>query len=341
MQNTRQQAIVDYLKHEDSAATSGQIIEYLAKAIPVKNSRITIIRDLDALLKSGKITKSGKGRATKYAAAIDIEEYFNIDPDKRTLKSEYFNFAVWDVMDNLFSKMELARMDRINEQYRKNKAALSPGSLKKELERLTIEFAWKSSKIEGNTYTLLDTERLIKEQVEAEGKKHEEATMILNHKKALDFVFSNHGYFKKTTLHKIEDIHRLLTKGLEISRGIRQNRVGITGTNYRPLDNSFQIKEAMERLAQLLNHLKHPVAKALTAVLMISYIQPFEDGNKRTARLLGNALLLAHSYCPLSYRSVDEIEYKKGIVLFYEQNDFTYFKHLFVEQFEQAVNKYF
>jgi len=341
MRNTRQQAIVDYLKHAGHSATSGQIIEYLEKATLEKNSRITIIRDIDALLKFGKITKSGKGRATKYAAAIDIEAYFNIESDKRTLKSEYFNFDVWDVMDDLFSKPELTRLDIINEQYRKNKAAMSPGSLKKELERLTIEFAWKSSKIEGNTYTLLDTERLIKELVEAAGKKHEEAIMILNHKKAMDFVFSNPDYFQNITIHKLEGIHRLLTDGLEISSGLRQNRVGITGTNYRPLDNSFQIKEAMEHLAQLLNHLEHTLEKVLAAILMISYIQPFEDGNKRTARLLGNALLLAYNNCPLSYRGVDEIEYKKGIVLFYEQNDFTYFKHLFVEQFEQAVNKYF
>jgi Fic family protein len=81
--------------------------------------------------------------------------------------------------------------------------------------------------------------------------------------------------------------------------------------------------------------------KALAAVLMISYIQPFEDGNKRTARILGNALLLAYGYCPLSYRSVDEVEYKKAMILFYEQNNAFYFKQLFIEQFRQAIEKYF
>jgi Fic family protein len=74
---------------------------------------------------------------------------------------------------------------------------------------------------------------------------------------------------------------------------------------------------------------------------MIAYIQPFEDGNKRTSRILGNAILLAHDYCPLSYRSVDEVEYKKAVILFYEQNNAFYFKELFLEQFKQAVNKYF
>ena len=75
--------------------------------------------------------------------------------------------------------------------------------------------------------------------------------------------------------------------------------------------------------------------------LLISYIQPFEDGNKRTARTVGNALLLAADYCPLSYRSADEIEYKKGMILFYEQNDWSYFKTIFTDQFRQGIEKYF
>lgn len=74
---------------------------------------------------------------------------------------------------------------------------------------------------------------------------------------------------------------------------------------------------------------------------MISYIQPFEDGNKRTSRILANALLLQGDYCPISYRSVDEVEYKKAMILFYEQNSAEYFKRLFTEQFHQAVQGYF
>ena len=68
--------------------------------------------------------------------------------------------------------------------------------------------------------------------------------------------------------------------------------VGITGTNYRPLDNELEIKEALEKLFIYLNKEGNPVEKALVAVAMISYIQPFEDGNKRVARMLGNAILL-------------------------------------------------
>ncbi len=336
MYNARQTNILNFIKkHPDSA--SSDIIAHIGTAA----SRPTVLRDIDLLLRDGKITKSGVGRATRYSAAISIDEYFDIDPDKRKLKSEKFNFAVWDEMQNLFSVRELSELDKLNAQYRDEKSKMSPTLLKKEFERLTIEFAWKSSRIEGNTYTLLDTERLIKEHIAAKGKDKSESQMILNHKAALDFIFSKPDLFKKITVAKIEQIHKLLTGGLDVESGIRERGVGIIGTNYRPLDNKFQIKESLEQLVKLINTLEHPLEKALAAVLMISYIQPFEDGNKRTARTIGNAILLAFDYCPLSYRSADEVEYKKGIILFYEQNDFKYFKSIFVGQFSDAIRKYF
>jgi Fic family protein len=195
--------------------------------------------------------------------------------------------------------------------------------------------------MEGNTYTLLDTEELIKAGREATGKTHDEALMILNHKVALDFIFDNPSYFKELTVSKIEDLHRLLVGSLDVAFGIRKRRVAITGTNYHPLDNDFQIREALEQLIIAVGKTENPVEKALMVVLMISYIQPFEDGNKRAARILGNALLLANDYCPLSYRNIDETEYKKGILLFYEQNSAYSFKRIFIDQFNFAVDKYF
>jgi Fic family protein len=165
--------------------------------------------------------------------------------------------------------------------------------------------------------------------------------MIINHKTALDFITENPSVYKELTVRKIEELHRLLVQDLGVSYGVRKTLVGIVGTDYKPLDNEFQIKEALEQLVKLVNNTENPLEKALITVLMISYIQPFEDGNKRTSRILGNALLLANDYCPLSYRSVDEVEYKKGVILFYEQNNASYFKKLFLEQFEQAVKKYF
>ncbi|MDR3257081.1 MAG: Fic family protein [Endomicrobium sp.] len=347
MYNTRQQTIFEYIKKQKTV-TRNKIQSYISEIFPIKNSKVTLLRDLNLLINDRKITKSGKTKNVAYSYSIssslddvDVESYFETDPDKRILKSEYFNFDVWNNIKHLFTDKELNDLIEINENFRKNKKMLSATAFKKELERLTIEFSWKSSKIEGNTYSLIDTERLIKEHIEAKGKKKEEAVMILNHKKALDFIYEKPEYFKKLNLAKIEDIHRMLITGLDVSFGLRKSRVGITGTNYHPLDNIHQIKDSMESLIGVINKTKNPLEKALIAVLMISYIQPFDDGNKRTARILGNALLLAYDYCPLSYRSIDETEYKKAVILFYEQNSIFYFKKLFIEQFYQAIKKYF
>ena len=128
---------------------------------------------------------------------------------------------------------------------------------------------------------------------------------------------------------------------MDIHFNIRKFPVGIVGTKYLPLDNEYQIKEAMEEMILLINKTEHPVVKALLALALMSYIQPFEDGNKRTARLLSNALLLAYNYSALSYRSVTESDYKKAILIFYEIHNLDPIRRIFLEQFEFAINNYF
>ena len=348
MYNKRQESILAFIKEREKVSRK-EIESYVSSVFPDRSSRITVLRDLELLIADGLVQKTGKARGTAYQPTarsvlldtLDVEAYFEKDPDQRALRSDIFNFDIWPHLTGLLSEPEKRELDLMNEQYRSNRRALTPTVLQKELERLTIEFSWKSSKIEGNSYSLLDTERFIKDHVEATGKTKAETLMILNHKAALDFIFNNSDHFQELTRSKIEDIHKLLVRDLGVTHGIRKNLVRITGTNYLPLDNTFQIQEAMEKMCNTVNRVEHPVEKALLTVLMISYIQPFEDGNKRTSRITGNAILLANNYCPLSYRSVDEVEYKKGILLFYEQNNLSYFKTIFLEQFRQAVLKYF
>jgi Fic family protein len=147
--------------------------------------------------------------------------------------------------------------------------------------------------------------------------------------------------FEKISLKDIEDIHYLLTDGLEIKRNLRKSLVKITGTKYTPLDNEFQIREALQKTCEITNRSSDCFSKALILMLLIVYIQPFVDGNKRTSRLTGNAVLMAHGACPLSFRSIKEVEYKKAMLLFYEQNNLSYFKKLFMEQYAFSVNNYF
>lgn len=165
--------------------------------------------------------------------------------------------------------------------------------------------------------------------------------MLLNHKDALDFILANPDYLERLTISHIEDIHSLLIKDMNVDRNIRTRRVGITGTNYRPLDNEFQIREALQQTCDLINSRSNVFEKALFALVLLSYIQAFNDGNKRIARITSNAILIANGYCPISFRTVDSIDYKKAMLLFYEHNNISSFKQIFIDQFRFAVNTYF
>jgi Fic family protein len=314
-------------------------------------SLATIKRVLKLLLSEQLISTTGKGKATKYELSplfilfqnIDVEDYYSKEIDEREILSG-FNFDLLKKIlpkANLFFNNEVNRLNELQELFINNISELSENEYNRELERLAIDLSWKSSQIEGNTYSLLETERLLKEKKTASGKTKEEAIMLLNHKDALDFIISNTDYLFPLTVSKIEDLHSILIKDLAIDRNIRKRRVGISGTNYTPLDNEFQIKEALENMCMLINEKNNVFEKALLALVLISYIQPFTDGNKRTARIVCNAILMNNKYCPISFRTVDSIDYKKAMLLFYEQNNISLIKNIFIEQFEFAVSTYF
>ena len=316
-----------------------------------KGSDATLKRVIAAGIKAGDIVAEGKARATRYRLSpqaqllmpLNLDTYFALEVDERQVYSSY-NFELINGLlaeTRLFSDKELAHLDALQDEFRQHVNELTDNEYRKEMERLGIDLSWKSSQIEGNTYTLLETERLLRESKTAEGKTREEAVMLLNHKDALSFVLDNPDYLKELTVSHIEDIHQLLTKDLSIDKGLRRHRVGITGTNYHPLDNEFQIREAMRDACKLINSKYNIFEKALLTLLLLSYIQPFLDGNKRTARITSNAILIANDYCPLSFRSIDSIDYKKAMLIFYEQNNLYAFKQIFIEQFEFAVKEYF
>lgn len=343
--NQRQQQIVAIISQQEQANIA-QIKELLLEDI----SQVTLNRELAKLMQNQVLHRIGKGRSTTYVLSgffrlfqpIDMENYFKNDIDHRTVLTS-FQFSILDTLleASLFTEVEQEQLKQLKIQYQKNIANLSETLYKKELERLSIELSWKSAQIEGNTYSLLETERLFLEKQEADNKTKEEATMLLNHKDALQFMLAHEKEKKPITLRFIEEIHSILIKDLGVSKNIRSRIVGITGTNYHPLDNKFQIQESLQRMCDIINAKGNSFEKALIALVLISYIQPFEDGNKRTARMISNALLIADNACPLSYRSVDVLTYKKAMLLFYEQNNLSAFKELFIEQNVFAVTNYF
>ena len=323
----------------------------IAKGIAFEGSDATMKRNIAAGILNGDIEVEGKARATRYRLSaqahllmpLNLDTYFAQDIDKRQVQTS-FNFGlIREQLPSvaLFSDEELSHLQNLHTEFRKHVSEMTDNEYRREMERLGIDLSWKSSQIEGNTYSLLETERLLRESKTADGKTKEEAVMLLNHKDALRFILDNPDYLQELTISHIEDIHQLLTKELSVDRGIRHRRVGITGTNYRPLDNEFQIREAMRDTCSLINLKSNVFEKALLTLVLLSYIQAFSDGNKRTARITSNAILIANGYCPLSFRTVDSIDYKKAMLIFYEQNNLYAFKQIFVEQFEFAVREYF
>ena len=345
--SNRQKLILQFIQNNKGVSTK-DILEKINKQSAKDLRRLTIIRDLDILLRNNFIFRFGQGRGVRYLPGknqwlyyFDPHNYFETGPDERKIKFENFNFNIFKSYKFLFNDDEINKIVNINNKYQERLKLIKPVILQKEIERITIELSWKSSMIEGNTYTLLETENLIKENQEAGGHNRQEAIMILNHKKAIDFIFNNKKYFVNLKFNQIEELHRMITNGMGVKAGIRQIAVGITGTRYKPLDNQFQIIEAMDKTISLVNKITNPLEKALVINLLLAYIQPFEDGNKRTSRLLGNAVLLAYGFCPLSFRNIAVKDYKKAVLFFYEQNSALYFKELFVEQYKFAVDNYF
>ena len=347
------------LEHMDDTNTASSLLAIFTKGEPLsssevadraiqKQSLVTVKRQLSALVKAGMLEQSGGGRSVKYVLSkrgwllrpFDSSDYLTKGPDER-LKNHRFQF---DVLEppyvSLFSDTELATLDEATKSYRHNAESSVPTARKKELLRFIIEFSWKTSQIEGNTYDLISAERLLLYGEKSATNTDFEAQMILNQKRAVEFTLDNTELWAAPKISSLEMLHSMVGEELGITRNLRKTLVGITGTNYRPLESEFQIRDALELLFTYLAAGGNMYERALFAVLGVSYIQPFIDGNKRTSRLLGNAILISENYAPLSYRSVDDRVYKEACLIFYEQNSIEPFKRIFIEQYVFAANNY-
>lgn len=343
--NSRQISILDIIKTQ-GAVSSGFIFEQSGSSA----SERTIKRDLAELVQAGYLSTHGGGRSLEYKITfsgrlffpVDVDKYTEIDLDSRTGVCEKYELSLWQNWpDSIFSEEEQSIFVKASAKYDANSVNQSADAHKRELERFVIEMSWKSSQIEGNTYTLLDTELLLKEGIVSDTNTPEETQMILNHKEAFDFVMENKNIFAQgVTVVLLEEVHKLLMKGLLDDLGIRKSLVGITGSRYQPLDNNHQIREALEDFVAVIEKTEDVFSQAITALVGISYIQPFVDGNKRTARLITNAILIASGCAPLSYRDVDERAYRAKLLVFYEQLSIVSMKELFISQYVFSTEHY-
>lgn len=342
--NDRQKEILKALKERKSVSRFD-----LANQISPEGSvsRITFIRDLNHLIDLNLVKISGKGKNIQYSMVetnplliyLNLESYFKNEQEERIIRKA-FNTSVFDHLNNLYSSEEIDLWERGKKTFKEAKNKLDSSIYKRELERFIIELSWKSSQIEGNTYSLIETETLIKQNIKAQGHSEEEAVMILNHKKAFEVILEKKDSFQQLDFADVVRLHQVLTKGL-VTSGIRSQKVRISGTQYEPLSDKQEIKNALKLLIKHVNKTKYPPEKALTLAIMIAYIQPFADGNKRTSRMLSNAVLLGYDYPPLSYRNINVNEYRSAMIVFYETNNLFNFKSQFIKQLKYSIGNYF
>jgi len=211
------------------------------------------------------------------------------------------------------------------------------------LNRLLIDLSWNSSRLEGNTYSLLDTKRLIDFGQEAEGKERLEAQMILNHKDAIEFLVSSAediGFNRYTVLN----LHALLANNLladpTAPGRLRHIAVGIEKSAYHPLEVPQLIEEYFDQLLATAAAITDPFEQAFFVMVQVPYLQPFDDVNKRVSRLAANIPLVKGNLSPLVFTDVPRSTYTEAMLGIYELNKIDLLKDVFVWAYERSAARY-
>jgi Fic family protein len=209
--------------------------------------------------------------------------------------------------------------------------------------RLLIDLSWNSSRLEGNTYSLLETERLLELGEAAEGKGALEAQMILNHKAAIELLVEQAdeiGFNRYTILN----LHGLLADNLladpQAGGRLRRIGVGIDGTVYLPLEVPQLIDECFQQILDTAAAITDPFEQAFFALVHLAYLQGFEDVNKRVSRLAANIPLIRENLCPLSFVDVPERAYIDGVLGVYELNRIELLRDVFVWAYQRSCARY-
>ena len=210
-------------------------------------------------------------------------------------------------------------------------------------QRLLIDLSYNSSRLEGNTYSQLDTQKLVEEGIAAEGKVHEETVMIVNHKEAILFLVEDAQDMELNSL-TIRNLHHLLSQDLlanpEASGNIRSVEVDIGQSNYKPLNNPHQLKELFELILFKARKIEDPFEQSFFLLVHLSYLQAFEDVNKRTSRMSCNIPFIKENLCPLSFTDVSRDDYAAALLTVYEKNNVSPMLELFSWAYLRSCEQY-
>lgn len=357
-----QHKILEALSEPDIKA-KGLTSKELAARIGVSWS--TLKRHLDPLISAGDIARERDGRSTRYRLSAPGESTSSLDTSPPLEQGP----VPWSAESKVL-RASLARPLAMREpvtyhralvdDYLPNHTAWLPPSLaanlqaegrmrgqqpagtyaRKVLEPLLIDLSWSSSRLEGNRYSLLATEELFKSGI-TDGDL--DATMLLNHKTAIEFlVEAVPGYGLSAPL--VRNLHALLMHDLladENALGtIRQTVVNISDTVYVPSQVPLLLEEMLGLVLEKARQVKNPIEAAFFLWVNLAYLQPFEDGNKRTSRLCANIPLMLYNCAPLSFLDVSPQDYAMAMMGIYEERNFAMAADLFEWVYRRSIKKY-
>ena len=352
------QAIEAAVAQFPDGASAAQITGALAEP----GARRTLQYRLRALVDAGRLRFTGDGRAARYhhgdeiIAQPDPADIVPISPEG----SAVLAYVRQPVAVRQPVGFERSFLDRyrpnetfyLTQQQRDHLAtigkpqieAAAAGTYAKQiLNRLLIDLAWNSSRLEGNTYSLLDTRRLLDFGEAADGRGPREAQMILNHKDAIEFLVANAndvGFNRYTILN----LHALLANNLladptAVGR-LRHIIVGIDGSTFHPLEGPGLIEECFDQILATAAAIDDPFEQAFFMMVQLPYLQPFDDVNKRVSRLAANIPMIRANLAPLSFTEVPGDLYTRATLGVYERNDITLLRDVFLWAYQRSAARY-
>lgn len=343
--------------------SSGQI----AQATGV--STATVKRHLERLCSLGQVVRTGQSRATRYrlpeaSALTPTATQTSTSPSAADTAHPAWSTAAEQLRRRLSrplaARAHVTYQRSLVEDYVPNHSALLPPSLaqtlanqgrlqgqqpagtyaRKVLEQLLIDLSWSSSRLEGNTYTRLATEELFKQGLSGTDT---EAVMLLNHKNAIEFMVDAVPE-QGLTLSVVRNLHALLMQDLladsQSLGSIRQKVVNISGTVYLPTQVPSLLSEMLNLVIDKARLINNPVEAAFFLWVHLAYLQPFEDGNKRTSRLSANIPLMLYNCAPLSFMDVSQHDYAQAMLGVYELRDMALAVDLFSWTYQRSCQKY-
>lgn len=352
-------------------AESGVSIQAIEEALNPRIEQHTLRRRLAKLEELGEVRASGQNKGRRYhlvspvkeearihvsIPALDESEVVPLSPEakevrkiisqpeeKRTPVAYNINFLM-SYRPNVDSYLTVDEKEKLAELGKTKGADEPAGTYAKEIfQRLLIDLAWNSSRLEGNTYSLLETQRLLSAGQAAEDKTAEEAQMILNHKEAIEFIIQSAeevGFNR----YSILGLHALLSNNLlpnpAASGRIREISVGIGRSVYMPLEIPQQIEEMFDVMLEKASQIENPFEQAFFITVHLPYLQPFEDVNKRVSRLAANIPLIKRNLSPLSFIDVPKDVYTHGLLAVYELNRIEILKDVFIWAYGRSATRY-